>query len=72
MTGKTIVILGGGTGGVVASNDLRRKLGEQHRVILVDKERSAPVQPIPSLGHGRVAPSAAGNQRPAAHGAAGG
>lgn len=32
-----IVILGGGFGGVVAANKVRRRLGKNHRVILVDK-----------------------------------
>lgn len=35
--GKTTVILGGGIGGVVAANDLRRKLERRHRVILIDR-----------------------------------
>ena len=34
---KQIVILGGGSGGVVAATHLGRKLGEQHDVILIDK-----------------------------------
>ncbi|MGE5217086.1 MAG: NAD(P)/FAD-dependent oxidoreductase [Chloroflexota bacterium] len=34
---KKIVILGGGSGGVVAATNLGRKLGDQHDVILVDK-----------------------------------
>jgi len=38
MAGKTIVVLGGGVGGLVASNELRKKLGREHRVVLVDKE----------------------------------
>ncbi|MEK6778332.1 MAG: FAD/NAD(P)-binding oxidoreductase, partial [Candidatus Deferrimicrobiota bacterium] len=38
MAGKTIVILGGGVGGLVASNALRKKLGREHRIVLVDKE----------------------------------
>lgn len=37
MSGKSIVILGGGTGGLVAANALRRSLGREHRVILVDR-----------------------------------
>ncbi len=36
---KTIVILGGGVGGVVAATSLRNKLDEQHRVAIVDRER---------------------------------
>jgi sulfide:quinone oxidoreductase len=34
---KQIVILGGGSGGVVAATHLGRKLGERHDVILIDK-----------------------------------
>jgi sulfide:quinone oxidoreductase len=36
---KTIVILGGGVGGVVAATTLRKKLPKQHRVTIVDRER---------------------------------
>ena len=36
---KTIVILGGGVGGVVAATTLRKKLPAQHRVVIVDRER---------------------------------
>jgi sulfide:quinone oxidoreductase len=38
MAGKTIVVLGGGVGGLVASSELRKKLGREHRIVLVDKE----------------------------------
>src|SRR5512145_3171404 len=34
---KRIVILGGGSGGVVAATHLGRKLGDRHDVILIDK-----------------------------------
>lgn len=37
MTGKTVVVLGGGTGGLVAAHRLRRMLGREHRVVLVDR-----------------------------------
>jgi sulfide:quinone oxidoreductase len=36
---KTVVVLGGGVGGVVAATMLRRELPEPHRVVLVDRER---------------------------------
>lgn len=36
---KTVVILGGGVGGVVAATTLRKKLPTQHRVVIVDRER---------------------------------
>ena len=38
MAGKTIVILGGGVGGFVTAGALRKRLGREHRVILVDRE----------------------------------
>lgn len=38
-TPKTVVILGGGVGGLVAARDLRRRLPREHRVVLVDRER---------------------------------
>jgi sulfide:quinone oxidoreductase len=37
MTGKTILILGGGIGGLVAANELQRLLSDEHRVVLVEK-----------------------------------
>ncbi len=37
MAGKTVVILGGGVGGLVAANRLRRLLNREHRVVLVDR-----------------------------------
>lgn len=36
---KTVVILGGGTGGLVAANTLRKLLDQDHRVILVDRQQ---------------------------------
>ena len=38
MAGKTVVVLGGGVGGVVAASELRQRLGKEHQVILVDKD----------------------------------
>lgn len=35
--GKNIVILGGGAGGLVAANILRKRLSKEHRIILVDR-----------------------------------
>ncbi len=39
-TPKTILILGGGVGGVVTAIELRKKLGRQHRIILIDREQA--------------------------------
>ncbi len=36
--GETVVVLGGGIGGVAAANRLRRRLDRRHRVILVNRE----------------------------------
>ncbi len=36
---QTILILGGGVGGLVAAVELRKKLPKKHRVVLVDRER---------------------------------
>ena len=38
MAGKTIVVLGGGVGGLVASNELRKRLGRENRIVLVDRD----------------------------------
>ncbi|HET7039608.1 MAG TPA: FAD/NAD(P)-binding oxidoreductase [Gemmatimonadales bacterium] len=38
MRGQTVLILGGGVGGVVAANALRRRLDRHHRVVVVDRE----------------------------------
>ena len=37
MTNKTVVVLGGGVGGLTVANDLRRRLGRQHKILVVDK-----------------------------------
>jgi sulfide:quinone oxidoreductase len=36
-TGRTVVVAGGGIGGIVAANRLRRRLDRRHRVVLVDR-----------------------------------
>ena len=38
-TPQTVVILGGGVGGLVAARELRRLLPRRHRVVVVDKQR---------------------------------
>ena len=45
MAGKTVVILGGGVGGFVTAGALRKRLGREHRVILVDREDKHVFQP---------------------------
>jgi sulfide:quinone oxidoreductase len=35
---QTVLILGGGVGGLVAANELRKALPEPHRVVLVERE----------------------------------
>lgn len=37
MTAKTVLILGGGVGGIVAANALRQLLAAEHRIIVIDK-----------------------------------
>lgn len=38
MSNKTILILGGGVGGLVTANELRRHLPSQHRIIVIDRQ----------------------------------
>jgi sulfide:quinone oxidoreductase len=45
MSGKTALILGGGVGGLVAADHLRRALPRDHRVILIERERQHLFQP---------------------------
>ncbi|MBI3022801.1 MAG: NAD(P)/FAD-dependent oxidoreductase [Thaumarchaeota archaeon] len=40
MTARTVAILGGGWGGLTAANELRRRLPREHRVIVVERQRS--------------------------------
>lgn len=37
MAGKTIAVLGAGVGGLVAAHELRKRLGLEHRVVLIDR-----------------------------------
>jgi sulfide:quinone oxidoreductase len=34
----TITILGGGVGGLVTARELRKRLGKEHEIVLVDRE----------------------------------
>jgi sulfide:quinone oxidoreductase len=43
--GKTVLVLGGGIGGVVAASRLRKLLGREHRVVLVEREANHLFQP---------------------------
>jgi sulfide:quinone oxidoreductase len=36
---KTILVLGGGVGGLIAARELRRRVARRHRVVLIDRER---------------------------------
>src|SRR5919197_5012404 len=38
--GKRILILGAGFGGLAAATELRKSLGQDHRVIVVDRKKS--------------------------------
>ena len=42
---KTVLILGGGVGGLVAANRLRKLLATRHRVVLIDREPQQLFQP---------------------------
>ncbi|HEY5618544.1 MAG TPA: NAD(P)-binding protein [Vicinamibacterales bacterium] len=41
---KTILILGGGVGGIVTARALRRRLPRAHRIVLVDRTREHAVR----------------------------
>ena len=46
MVGKTIVILGGGFGGLVAVQQLRRMLPPEHRVVVVERHNTFSLSPF--------------------------
>ncbi len=53
MAGKTVVVLGGGVGGLVSANRLRKLLSREHRVVLIDRNvwhSFAPAYPAVMLG----------------------
>jgi len=35
---KTVLVLGGGIGGLVAASRLRKRLAREHRVVLIERE----------------------------------
>lgn len=45
MAGRTVLVLGGGVGGLVAANELRRRLGPRDRVVLVERAARHLFQP---------------------------
>jgi hypothetical protein len=45
MPARTVLVLGGGVGGLVTANELRRRLGPSDRVVLVERERRHLFQP---------------------------
>ena len=45
MASRTVVILGGGIGGIITANDLRRKLPGEHRVVLVERNAEHAFEP---------------------------
>lgn len=45
MSGKTVLILGGGIGGTVVASLLRRSLAREHRIVLVEREPNHLFQP---------------------------
>ena len=42
---QTILVLGGGVGGVVAAVELRKRLSDAHRIVLVEREERHVFQP---------------------------
>ena len=57
--GKTVLILGGGVGGLVTANELRAKLSKEHRIVLVDRETTFVFSPsfLWLMTGGRTAPN---------------
>ena len=45
MAGRSVLVLGGGVGGLVAANELRRRLDPRDRVVLVEREARYLLQP---------------------------
>ena len=53
--GRTVLILGGGVGGVVAATILRKRLPTEHRVVLVDRAARPPLRSLAALARHRAA-----------------
>ncbi len=49
--GKTVLILGGGIGGIVAASRLRKGLSCEHRVVLIEREEQAKLTQSTYLHH---------------------
>lgn len=45
MAGRTVLVLGGGVGGLVTANELRRRLHPADRVVVIERERQHLFQP---------------------------
>jgi sulfide:quinone oxidoreductase len=45
MKQKTIIIIGGGIGGIVTARDLRKHIGSQHKIIVIDRNSYHAFQP---------------------------
>src|SRR3990172_5031152 len=45
MTARTVLVLGGGVGGLVTANELRRRLDPADRVVVIERERRHLFQP---------------------------
>src|SRR5437870_8843288 len=45
MSSQTILVLGGGVGGVVTAVELRKRLNDRHRVVLIEREEQHCFQP---------------------------
>jgi sulfide:quinone oxidoreductase len=45
LSGQTVIILGAGTGGLVCANRLRRMLGKEHRIVLIDRSAHYTFEP---------------------------
>lgn len=65
---RTILVLGGGVGGLTVANDLRRRLRTEHSVVLLDKRGEHLFSPS-LLADGGSSPTEPADKRPAYDGA---